>query len=128
MRNNDVKKILVIDDEPQILLMVTSRLKANGYAPVTAFSGEQGLKLAKKECPDLIFLDHVMPGMDGDEVLALLKKDPVTKSIPVVMFTADIKRVKVGEYQLRGAVDCLFKPFHPEELLSKIQEVLDPKA
>jgi CheY-like chemotaxis protein len=123
-----MKKILVIDDEPQILLMVSARLKANGHAVVTAFSGEQGLKLAKQECPDLIFLDHVMPEMDGDEVLYRLKKDPVTKSIPVVMFTADIKRVKVGEYQLLGAADCLFKPFLPEELLAKIQEVLGPKA
>ena len=123
-----MKKILVIDDEPQILLMISSRLKANGYAVLTAFSGEQGLKLAKKECPDLIFLDHVMPEMDGDEVLARLEKDHATKSIPVVMFTADIKRVKVGEYQLLGAEDCLFKPFLPEELLAKIQEVLGHKA
>jgi len=123
-----VKKILVIDDEPQILLMISSRLKANGYAVVTAFSGEQGLRSAKKECPDLIFLDHVMPEMDGDEVLARLKKDPVTKSIPVVMFTADIKRVKVGEYQLLGAEDCLFKPFLPEELLAKIHEILGQKV
>lgn len=123
-----MKKILVIDDEPQILLMIASRLKANGYTVVAASSGEQGLKLAKQECPDLIFLDHVMPEMDGDEVLGLLKGDPAVKAIPVVMFTADIKRVKVGEYQLRGAAGCLFKPFLPGELLSKIEEILGPKS
>ena len=123
-----MKKILVIDDEPQILLMVAARLKVNDYAVSTALSGEQGLKLVKKECPDLILLDHIMPGMDGDEVLDRLKKDPATKPIPVVMFTADIKRVKVGEYQLRGAADCLFKPFIPEELLAKIQEILGRKS
>lgn len=123
-----MKKILVIDDEPQILLMVSTRLKAGGYDILTAFSGEQGLKRAKKEVPDLILLDHVMPEMDGDEVLERLKKEPSTKNIPVVMFTADIKRVKVGEYRARGAVDCIYKPFLPEELLSKVQEVLGKKA
>ena len=123
-----MKKILIIDDEPQILMTVTYRLKANGYAVITAFSGDQGLRLAKQECPDLIFLDHVMPEMGGAEVLARLKKVPATKSIPVVMFTADTKRVKVGECQLRGAVDCLFKPFLPEELLAKIREILGPQS
>lgn len=119
-----MKKILVIDDEPQILLMVSTRLKANGYEVETAFSGEQGLLRAKKEKPDLILLDHVMPEMDGDEVLARLKQDPGTKPIPVVMFTADAKRVKVAAYQARGAADCLYKPFLSEDLLAKVQEVL----
>lgn len=123
-----VKKILVIDDEPQILLMASSRLKANGYAVVTALSGEQGLSEAKSQSPGLIFLDFVMPEMDGAEVLARLKKDPATKRIPVVMFTADTKRVKVGEFQARGAADVLYKPFLPEEILAKVQEVLGKKA
>ena len=127
-RSGKVKKILVIDDEPQILLMIAARLRVNGYAVVTAFSGEQGLQSARKEIPDLVFLDHVMPDMNGDEVLERLKKDPATKNIPVVMFTADAKRVKVGEYQARGAVDCIYKPFLPEELLSKVQEVLGQEA
>ena len=123
-----MKKILIIDDESQILLVSAFRLKANGYAVVTALSGEQGLKKAQKEIPDLVLLDHVMPEMDGGEVLDRLKKDPVTKHIPVIMFTADTKRVKVGEFQTRGATDCLYKPFTPEELLSKVKEVLDKKS
>jgi CheY-like chemotaxis protein len=57
-----------------------------------------------------------------------LKKDVVTKSIPIVMFTADIKRVKVGEYQARGAVDCIYKPFLPDELLAMVKKVLDKKS
>jgi CheY-like chemotaxis protein len=118
-----IKKILVIDDEPQILLMASFRLKANGYAVVTAFSGEQGLRAAKAEAPGLIFLDYVMPEMDGAEVLERLKKDPATKHIPVIMFTADIKRVKVGDFQARGALDVLYKPFLPEVILAKTQEV-----
>ncbi len=123
-----MKKILVIDDEPQILLMVSARLKANGYDVFTAFSGEQGVERAKKEIPDLILLDHIMPEMDGEEVLKCLKKCPATKAIPVVMFTADVKRVKVGEYQARGAVDCIYKPFLSEELLAMVKKVLNKKS
>jgi two-component system alkaline phosphatase synthesis response regulator PhoP len=122
------KTILVIDDEPHILLMVSTRLIANGYVVITAFSGEEGLQKAKSEAPDLVLLDHVMSGMDGDEVLERLKKNPVLKSIPVVMFTADVKKVKVGEYQLRGAEDCLFKPFTSEELLSVVRKILRQEA
>ena len=123
-----MKKILIIDDEPQIVLLASNRLRANGYAVVTASSGKQGLKKAKKEMPDLILLDQVMPEMDGGEVLEHLKKDPLTKHIPVLMFTADVKKVKVGEAKKRGAADCLFKPFSPEELLEKVKEVLSKKS
>ena len=123
-----MKKILVIDDEPQILLVVSARLKSNGYDVFTAFSGEQGVKRAKKEIPDLILLDRIMPEMDGDEVLECLKKCPATKAIPVIMFTADVKRVKVGECQARGAVDCIYKPFLSEELLAMVKKVLNKKS
>ena len=119
-----MEKILVIDDEPQILLMIAARLKANGYAVVTASSGAQGLKEVKTERPGLIFLDHVMPEMNGAEVLSRLKEDPATKDIPVVMFTADVKRVKVAEFQALGAADCIYKPFLPDELITKVRTIL----
>ena len=119
-----MKKILIIDDEPQILLLSATRLKAEGYAVVTAATGEEGLEKVQKEIPDLILLDYVIPEMDGGEVLDRLKKDPSTKHIPVIIFTADAKRVKVEEFQMRGAVDCLYKPFTPEELLRKVREAL----
>jgi len=122
-----MRKILIIDDEPQILLLSATRLKANGYIVTTVLSGEQGLKEAQREMPDLILLDHLMPGMDGGEVLDYLKKDPVTKHIPVLMFTANVKEVKAEEFQMQGAVGCLFKPFSSEELLNKVKEVLDKK-
>jgi CheY-like chemotaxis protein len=69
-----------------------------------------------------------MPEMDGGEALDRFKKDPVTKHIPVVIFTADINGVKVGEFQMRGAADCLYKPFFPKEFLDKVKEVLDKKS
>ncbi len=117
-------KILIIDDEPHILLLVGGRLKANGYEVITALSGEQGLKRAVAEKPDLILLDYVMPEMDGAEVLRRLKGSLVTEPVPVIMLTADVKNVRVRDYKLRGAVDCIFKPFSPEELLSKVKQVL----
>jgi CheY-like chemotaxis protein len=123
-----MKKILIIDDEPQIVSLSARRLEVNGYAVSTAASGEKGLKKAKKEKPDLVLLDQVMPGMDGWKVLEHFKKDPLTNPIPVVMFTADVKKVKVEEAQRRGAADCLFKPFSPEELLTKVKEVLNKKS
>lgn len=118
------KKILVIDDEPHILLMVENRLTANRYEVITASSGEEGLKRSKAEKPGLILLDFVMPGMTGDEVLKRLKEDPETKDIPVLMFTADVKKVKAQAYQFRGAAGCLYKPFTPEGLLEKVRSVL----
>ncbi|MFH0985122.1 MAG: response regulator [Candidatus Omnitrophota bacterium] len=126
--SSQVKKILVIDDEDAILMLAASRLEANGYVVVTALSGKEGLEMARKEMPDLVLLDYVMPEMNGGEVLDRLKKDPRTKHIPVVMFTADVKKVKVGEFQTRGAVSCLFKPFSPKLFLSKVEEALDPSS
>ncbi len=120
-----MKKILIIDDEPQILMVSATRLKANGYAVSTAFSGEQGLDKARKEIPDLVLLDHVMPEMDGAEVLECLKNDPITKHIPVIIFTADVHKVKEVEFQARGAAGCFYKPFFSEELLARVKEILD---
>lgn len=117
-------KVLIIDDEPHILLLVGSRLKANGYEVITALSGEQGLKRAAAEKPSVILLDYVMPEMDGEEVLRHLKAAPATEAIPVIMLTADVKNVKTKDYKIRGASACIFKPFPPEVLLNTIEQVL----
>ncbi len=117
-------KILIIDDEPHILLLVGSRLEANGYEPITALSGAKGLERAAAEKPDLILLDYVMAEMDGEEVLRRLKAAAATRTIPVIMLTADVKNVETRDYKLRGAADCIFKPFTPGELLGKVKQVL----
>jgi CheY-like chemotaxis protein len=82
------KKILIIDDEKGIIKVVTSRLIANGYEVISATDGVEGLEKAKKEKPDLVLLDIMMPVMSGYEVIEELKKDDATKSIPVIMVTA----------------------------------------
>lgn len=119
-----MKKIFIIDDEPQILFISASRLKANGYAVETALSGKEALEMIRKEPPDLVLLDYVMPEMDGAEVLDQLKSDSSTRQVPVLMFTADVNKVRIAEFKARGAADCLYKPFLPEELLAKVHEIL----
>lgn len=122
------KRILLVDDEPNIVLLLETRLKANGYEVLTAMDGVTALETAKKEKPDLIILDLMLPKMDGYKVCALLKKDARYTKIPVLMFTARAQEedVKLGEEA--GADAYLTKPFEPQVLLSKIGELLETKA
>ena len=119
------KRILVVDDEPHSVKMVESRLRANGYDVITAGNGAEGLEKARKEAPDLILLDIVMPQMNGHETLSKLKESSETKSIPVIMFTSkgqvdDVERATYG-----GAVDYIVKPFDPIMMLNKIKKALE---
>ena len=119
------KRILVVDDEPHSVKMVESRLRANGYDVITAGNGAEGLEKARKEAPDLILLDIVMPQMNGHETLSKLKESSETKSIPVIMFTSkgqvdDVERATYG-----GAIDYIVKPFDPIMMLNKIKKALE---
>ena len=122
------KKILIVDDEPFIVQMVTSRLTANGYEVITGTDGHEALQKAQKEKPDLIVLDVMMPKMDGYEVCATLKQDVRFQKIPIILFTA-----KAGDEAVRvGLQDCgadafIAKPFEPKMLLEKIAELLKEK-
>jgi DNA-binding response OmpR family regulator len=118
------KKILLVDDEEALVDMVKMRLEANDYDVITANDGQAALDLARKERPDLIILDIMLPKMDGYKVCALLKKDSRYASIPVLMFTAKAQQedMKLGEEV--GANGYITKPFEPQSLLAKISEVL----
>lgn len=114
------KKILLIDDEPYLVELMAVRLKSKGFESVTAVSGREGLEKAKREKPDLILLDILMPDMDGYQVLRCLREEEGTREIPVIMLTVkkwseDIQRAIAG-----GAVDYIVKPFEPTILLKKI--------
>ena len=124
MNQVNQEKILIVDDEPYILLLLETRLKAEGYAVVTASDGLSGLDLAKKEKPSLIILDLMLPKMDGYKVCGLLKKDSRFARIPILIFTAKAQEQdrKLGEEA--GADAYLTKPFEPPVLLSKIQDLL----
>ena len=118
------KRILVVDDEAILVDMVRMRLEANDFEVISAGDGQAGLEKAKKEKPDLIILDLMMPKMDGYKVCALLKKDARYSKIPILIFTAKAQEEdrKMGEEV--GADAYITKPFDPETLLSKIKGLL----
>jgi phosphate regulon transcriptional regulator PhoB len=118
------QKILVIDDEPDVLDLVTMNLRAAGYQTVTADNGATGLAKAKSEAPQLILLDLMLPQMSGIEVCKALKKELITHQIPVIMLTAKSEEVdKIVGFEI-GADDYVTKPFSPRELILRIQSVL----
>jgi len=118
------KKILVVDDEPNIVKMVANRLKVSGYGVITATDGVEGLKKAQEAKPDVILLDILMPKMDGFHTLKKLKENIITKNIPVVMFTAKGQGEDVEKAAELGAVDYIVKPFTPLILFDKIKKAL----
>lgn len=118
------KKILVVDDEPQNVKLITSRLKANDYQTVSAYDGKDCIEKAIKEQPDLIILDIVMPGLSGFEVARKLRKDEHTKNIPIIMLTALAQEKDLSEGLEAGAVCFISKPFNPVDLISEVEQAL----
>ena len=118
------KKILVVDDEIQLIELVQTRLEANGYEVITANDGEEGLEKAKSEEPDLILLDVMMPKMDGYKVCGLLKNDEQYRTIPVILFTGKAQEDFEDVGKKAGADAFITKPFEPPVLLAKIEELL----
>ena len=117
-------RLLLVDDEPDLVQMVSVRLKAAGYEVSTAYDGQEALDKVKQAWPDLMILDLMLPKLDGYKVCRLLKFDERTKSIPILIFTA---RAQVEDVTLAtecGADAYLTKPFEAKALLGKIQELL----
>jgi DNA-binding response OmpR family regulator len=114
------KRILVVDDTKDVLQVVSRRLQSWGYEALTADSGEEGLRLAEEQVPDLILLDIMMPKLKGREACARLKANPKTQHIPVIFLTALglADHVKAG--MDLGAEDYIVKPFEPAELKDRI--------
>lgn len=117
------KKILIVDDEPDLLLMMSLRLQSAGYEAIKAASGEEALDVVKKTCPDLILLDLLLPKIQGEEVCKRVKADPKLKRIPIIVFTASITHIREKTEEM-GADDYILKPFEPENLLFKIKKLI----
>ena len=115
------RKILVIDDEPQLVDMVKMRLEANGFQVLSAKDGKEGLEKVRQEKPDLVLLDVMMPGMDGFEVFKRIKKDPKTMLIPVIMLTARGEVQSIFRAKDLRVTDYMIKPFEEQELLTLIR-------
>ena len=118
------KKILIVDDEAELVDLVKIRLEAVGYEVLKAFDGQEGLDKAKLEKPDLILLDIMMPKMDGYKVCGLLKMDARFKKIPIILFSAKAQKEDVELAKEVGADLYITKPFEAPVLLAKIKEFL----
>lgn len=116
-----MSKILVVDDEKNILELVRFNLEREGYQVLTALDGAQGLELARKETPDLIVLDVMLPEMNGIEVCRELHQDAATKNIPIVMLSARAEELDRVLGLEMGADDYVTKPFSPRELVARIK-------
>ncbi len=118
-------KVLVVEDDSFLAGIYTTKLGLEGFEVLSAGDGEAGLKMAKKEIPDIILLDILMPKMDGFEVLDELKKDPTTQKIPVIVLTNLGQKEDVERGLKGGAADYLIKAhFVPADTVAKIRKVL----
>jgi DNA-binding response OmpR family regulator len=117
-------KILVAEDEKQIADMIAFKLTNSGHQVIRAQDGEQAMKLAKRDIPDLIMLDAMMPGLGGFEVLRRLKLDATLRSVPVIMVTAKGHERDVLSGLRGGAVDYVVKPFSLKELAARVELAL----
>ncbi len=117
-------RILVVDDEIYIVHILDFSLGMEGYEVITALDGEQALEKARTEKPDLIVLDIMMPKLDGYETCKILKAEPETKDIPVILLSAKGRNVdqKIG-FEV-GADDYITKPFSPRKLVERINAIL----
>lgn len=118
------KKILIIDDEPELVKAVEVRLKTRGYEVEVAHDGLAGIEKTKKVKPDLILLDIIMPKMDGYEVCKKLMADPETEEIPIIIFSASQQRDLEEKCKEVGVTDFIMKPFETEDLLNMVNKLL----
>jgi two-component system phosphate regulon response regulator PhoB len=118
------QKVAVIEDEPDILELLTYNLAREGFTVVSADDGHRGLELVRREVPNIVVLDLLLPGLDGLEICRRLKQDTATRQIPIVMLTAKSEESDVVLGLGVGADDYVTKPFSPRELLARLRAVL----
>lgn len=120
------KRILVVDDQPDIRLMCRVNLALEGYEVIEAGDGEAGIDAVRRERPDLVLLDVMMPGVDGWQMLDEIKSDPRLNTIPVILLTARVQREDEIRGWSSGAAEYLSKPFNPSSLSDVVRRVLSP--
>ncbi|WP_235451366.1 response regulator transcription factor [Yonghaparkia sp. Root332] len=123
-----MSRILIVEDEPDVLLLLENRVRGAGHDVQSASDGERGLELALSESPDLIILDWMMPKLDGIEVLERLRADEVGGRIKVLMLTARSQQNDVDRAFAAGANDYIVKPFSSRELVERIAILLEAAA
>lgn len=119
------RKILVVDDEVAIVRVLKDRLEIEGYEVLTAYDGSQGIEVAKRELPDLIIMDITMPNMDGLTAAQMLREQPETSKIPIIMLTARGQESDERAGYQAGAVQYFTKPFSIRQLVREIKNILE---
>jgi len=123
--NNNLKSILCVEDEPEMIDLIRLILGRRGFEVKGATGGIEGLRMIKEDPPDLVLLDLMMPDMDGWEVYQQIKADELTKGIPVIVVTAKAQSIdKVLGLHIAKVDDYIAKPFSPQDLLNSIEKVL----
>ena len=115
-----VKTVLVVDDSPTERHVLVELLSRNGYQVITAENGEEGIEKARRELPDLILMDVVMPGLNGYQATRTLTRDDTTKHIPIIVCTSKGQETDRIWGLRQGALDYIVKPVNGEDLLAKI--------
>ncbi len=118
-------RVLVIDDSPTIVALLKRMLQQNELSVLEAFDAESGIEVARREVPDLIFLDIVLPGMDGFRALRTLRRDPITKDLPIIMISGNAQATEQFYVQRIGADDFMKKPFSRAEVFNRVEALLD---
>ena len=126
-KKSDKVKVLIVDDEPNIVQTLQDRLEMNEYDVVTACNGKEGLERAVEHKPDVILLDVIMPLMDGHEMLEALRKQPDCDDISVIMLTARSQTQDIARANACGIEDYIVKPFDLSELLEKIEVIAEKR-
>jgi DNA-binding response OmpR family regulator len=121
------KKILVVEDNPELVELLRFNLKQAGFAVGTAQDGIAAIKKAKSIIPDLILLDLMLPELNGFAVCEILRRNPATASVPIIMLTALTSQLSRFAGLEHGANEYLTKPFSPKRLLARIQALLSPE-
>jgi len=118
-------RVLVIDDSPTIVALLKRMLQQNQFDVLEAFDAESGIEIARREVPGLIFLDIVLPGMDGFNALRTLRRDPATRDVPIIMISGNAQATEQFYVQRIGADDFMRKPFSRVEVFDRIEALLD---
>lgn len=118
-------RMLVIDDSATIVALLSRMLRQNGYTVFEAEDAEKGLEIARTQAPELIFLDIVLPGMDGFAALRQLRREPLTRDVPVIMISGNEQATEQFYVHRIGADDFMKKPFARAEVFARVERLLD---
>jgi len=118
------QRILVVDDDRQIVRLIRSYLEQNGYETLAAYDGNEALHRIRAEKPDLVVLDLMLPGVDGWEITRIVRSDPAMSAIPIIMLTARVEDTDRIVGLEMGADDYIPKPFNPREVVARVRAVL----